>query len=159
MFASIGAFRGVWKSEGDITEHVMDVLTDDALSRRVTALDRSLGEIAWHIVGSIPEMAGRTGLEVEGPVAGAPCPASAAAIATAYRTAAASLLVEVERNWNDAALAIEDDMYGESWPRGTTLWVLVLHQVHHRGQMSVLIRQAGLRPPEIYGPTRETLPV
>jgi len=35
------------------------------------------------------------------------------------------------------------------------LQTLVVHQIHHRGQMSVLMRQAGLVPPGIYGPTRE----
>ena len=30
-----------------------------------------------------------------------------------------------------------------------------MHQCHHRGQMSVLMRQAGIRVPGIYGPARE----
>jgi uncharacterized damage-inducible protein DinB len=35
------------------------------------------------------------------------------------------------------------------------LHALVLHQVHNRGQMTVLMRQAGLVLPGVYGPTRE----
>ena len=46
-------------------------------------------------------------------------------------------------------------MYGESWKRGFTLDVLVRHQTHHRGQMTVLMRQAGLRVPGVCGPARE----
>jgi uncharacterized damage-inducible protein DinB len=46
-------------------------------------------------------------------------------------------------------------MYGMKWPRGTTLYILLSHEIHHRGQMSVLMRQAGLKLPSIYGPTRE----
>ncbi|MBI4917058.1 MAG: damage-inducible protein DinB, partial [Acidobacteria bacterium] len=30
-------------------------------------------------------------------------------------------------------------------------------QIHHRGAMSVLVRQAGLVLPDIYGPTREQM--
>ena len=31
---------------------------------------------------------------------------------------------------------------------------LFLHQIHHRGQMTVLMRQAGLEVPGVYGPSR-----
>jgi uncharacterized damage-inducible protein DinB len=33
--------------------------------------------------------------------------------------------------------------------------VLISHQIHHRGQMTVLMRQAGLAVPSIYGPVKE----
>jgi uncharacterized damage-inducible protein DinB len=46
-------------------------------------------------------------------------------------------------------------MYGEKWKRGTTLGVLAMHQAHHRGQATVLMRQAGLKVPGVYGPARE----
>ena len=46
-------------------------------------------------------------------------------------------------------------MYGMSWKRGTTLSILVNHQAHHRGQMTVLMRQAGLMVPGVYGPAKE----
>ena len=36
-----------------------------------------------------------------------------------------------------------------------TLFYLIAHQTHHRGQMTVLMRQAGLRVPGIYGPAKE----
>jgi uncharacterized damage-inducible protein DinB len=29
------------------------------------------------------------------------------------------------------------------------------HEIHHRGQMTVLMRQAGLKVPGVYGPSRE----
>jgi uncharacterized damage-inducible protein DinB len=46
-------------------------------------------------------------------------------------------------------------MYGVRWARGVTLRALLVHQTHHRGQMTVLMRQAGLRVPGVYGPARE----
>ena len=46
-------------------------------------------------------------------------------------------------------------MYGESWSRGAVLMSLIVHQAHHRGQMTVLMRQAGLRVPGVYGPAKE----
>jgi uncharacterized damage-inducible protein DinB len=46
-------------------------------------------------------------------------------------------------------------MYGEAWTRGRTLAALVAHQTHHRAQMTVLMRQAGLEVPGVYGPARQ----
>ena len=76
------------------------------------------------------------------------------AIVAAYE-AASQRLAEQVAGWSDAALETEDEMYGERWARGRTLLALVAHQAHHRGQMTVLMRQAGLAVPGIYGPARE----
>ncbi len=69
--------------------------------------------------------------------------------------AADSLAHEIRTTWEDAELEVEDDMYGEQWPRGKSLAALLNHQTHHRGQMTVLMRQAGLQVPGVYGPSRE----
>ena len=82
-------------------------------------------------------------------------PASARAIESAYKEAASSVAEVVEASWTDATLSVEDEMYGMKWTRGVTLGVLISHQTHHRGQMTVLMRQAGLVVPGIYGPARE----
>ncbi|MEW5994556.1 MAG: DinB family protein, partial [Candidatus Zixiibacteriota bacterium] len=50
---------------------------------------------------------------------------------------------------------VQDEMYGEKWERRFTLLALIQHQIHHRGQMTVLMRQAGLKVPSIYGPVLE----
>lgn len=39
--------------------------------------------------------------------------------------------------------------------RGKFLRMLIDHQTHHRGQMTVLLRQAGLTVPGVMGPTKE----
>ena len=49
----------------------------------------------------------------------------------------------------------EDEMYGEKWNRGTTLQILIKHQAHHRGQLTVLMRMAGLKVHGVYGPSKE----
>jgi uncharacterized damage-inducible protein DinB len=46
-------------------------------------------------------------------------------------------------------------MYGEMWSRGTVLSILVRHEAHHRAQLTVLMRQAGLAVPGCYGPAKE----
>ena len=40
-------------------------------------------------------------------------------------------------------------------PNSIFLMTLINHQNHHRGQMTVLMRQAGLTVPGVYGPAKE----
>jgi uncharacterized damage-inducible protein DinB len=155
MYRKLQDFLGAWKYESTATHKILAALTDASLAQTVGPDDRTLGRVVWHLTTAIPEMMGRTGLQVAGVTPDAPCPGSAAAIADSYRVAAASLAEQIENGWSDASLEVEDEMYGEKWKRGTTLGVLIAHQTHHRGQATVLMRQAGLRVPGVYGPARE----
>ena len=155
MFTTVSGFLESWQFESDATSKLLAALTDASLAQAVTPTGRTLGRLAWHITITIPEMIGRTGLRLTGPAHDDPVPSSAHAIATAYQEAASSLAKVVQESWTDATLALEDDMYGDKWPRGVTLGALVSHQTHHRGQMTVLMRQAGLVVAGIYGPARE----
>jgi uncharacterized damage-inducible protein DinB len=155
MIRSITDFDGLWSTELEATQKILKHITDRSLSQRVDAEGRTLGRLAWHVVTSIPEMMSKTGLTIAGPHPDAPVPGTAKEIFHAYNEAAVSLLQQIKAFWSDATLETEDDMYGEKWKRGATLTSLVLHQAHHRGQMTVLMRQAGLELPGIYGPARQ----
>ena len=155
MIRTVANFETIWNNERQITTRVLAALTDASLAQRVTPKDRTLGDMAWHIATVIPEMMRRTGLSIEGADHDAPCPTLSKEIHDAYVQAAESLAELVRRTWTDETLTVEDDMYGERWPRGVTLLALLVHQIHHRGAMTVLMRQAGLVVPAIYGPNRE----
>jgi len=154
MISTISDFEHLWSSELEGTQKILKHLTDRALSQQVNPQGRTLARLAWHITTSIPEMMSRTGLQLAGPGKDDPIPPSARGIAQAYSEAAISLLEQVKARWTDATLREKDDMYGEQWARGFTLTSLILHQVHHRAQMTVLMRQAGLEIPGLYGPAR-----
>jgi uncharacterized damage-inducible protein DinB len=155
MYRKIEDFLGSWAHETEATLKVFGQLTDESLGQRVNEEGRTLGRIAWHIVQTLPEMGGRTGLQIQGPAETDPIPPSAEEITNRFKEAAGSLAQEVGSKWKDPDLEIEDDMYGEMWSRGQTLGALVGHQTHHRGQMTVLMRQAGLQVPGVYGPSKE----
>jgi uncharacterized damage-inducible protein DinB len=155
MFTTIEQFKNIWQQESGNTRKVFASLTDDSLNKQVADKHRTLGRMAWHIVQTLPEMAGLTGLKVVGPDAKEPVPTSAAQIKDAYDKAAASLLDQVVNNWQDDTLKIEDEMYGQKWSRGVSLFGVISHEIHHRGQMTVLMRQAGLPVAGVYGPSLE----
>ncbi|KAB2332100.1 hypothetical protein F7731_17565 [Cytobacillus depressus] len=155
MFHSIDDFINLWGHEGNSTQKVLDALTDESLNQQVTADHRTLGRLAWHVVTSLDEMLSRTGLKFEGAKHDGPVPTSAKEIAEQYRTSNENMVAAIKAQWTDDSLKEVDDMYGEKWPKGLTLSIINSHQIHHRGQMTVLMRQAGLRVPGVYGPSLE----
>jgi uncharacterized damage-inducible protein DinB len=155
MFTTISSFVYVWSQELEATQKLFKHLTDRSLSHAIGPEGRTLGRLAWHITTTIPEMMNRTGLSITAPDPEAPVPSSAKQIFNTFNDAAIALLDQIQTKWTDATLDQEDDMYGQQWKRSTTLMALVLHLVHHRGQMTVVMRQAGLSVPGLYGPARE----
>ena len=76
---------------------------------------------------------------------------------SAARTNGPAVLSSIRsaRNGRMRPSSEEVDIYGERWQNGFTVFALIAHQAHHRGQMTVFMRQAGLRVPGVYGPARE----
>jgi uncharacterized damage-inducible protein DinB len=155
MFRTIQDFLDTWAFESEATLRIFNALTDASLDQRVTPEGRSLRDLAWHITTTINEMMGEAGIQVDGPAYDLPAPATIAEIVAGYQKASAALVTVVPAQLTDDRLAESVPMYGQVWTYSSTLASFVAHQAHHRGQMTVLMRQAGLRVPGIYGPARE----
>ena len=95
----------------------------------------------------IARSAGRRGISA--------APARAAEIAEKYRAASRELAQVVRAQWTDATLQTEFQMHGMHWTRGLMLAIFVRHEIHHRAQIQILMRQAGLKVPSVYGPSRD----
>jgi len=158
MFDSIDGFKKAWEANSGNTLKIFGALTDSSLKQAVAENHRTIRRISWHIVTTIPEMMEKLGLEFERVKADSPPPNRASDVKAAYELVSKSLIEQITGNWNDAALKIVDDMYGEKWVRGLTLRILIDHEIHHRGQLTVLMRQAGLSVPGIFGPSLEEWP-
>ena len=154
MIRKIEDFLTNWKHEHDSTLKILNALTDDSLHQKVYEEGRTLGQIAWHIVISIDEMIGKTGLQFKAIPHDAQ-PKSAKEIADAYLESSDSMVQAIKEQWTDETLLEEKDMYGQVWTVALVLQVLTFHQTHHRGQLTILMRQAGLVVPGMYGPSKE----
>src|SRR5688572_11889664 len=82
-------------------------------------------------------------------------PQPAADIAAAYERTARAVLDAVKSGWTDEKLTEAVPFYGRHIPAGVALEIVIRHQTHHRGQMTVLMRQAGVPVPGMYGPSKE----
>lgn len=155
MYTSISHFIDEWNQEAASTQKVLDALTDESLQQKVSADDRTLGAIAWHIVSSTPGMLIEFGVTVESVQNENTIPTSAREIAETFRNVSANTSKAIGEQWTDQTLAEMKNVFGMELQKAATLNMLIKHIVHHRGQMTVLMRQAGLQVPGIYGPSRE----
>jgi uncharacterized damage-inducible protein DinB len=155
MYTSIAEFTMDWNQEAASTQKVLDVLTDGSLQQAVSPDDRTLGRIAWHVVTSTPEMLNEFGITVENVESSSAVPSSAKQIADTFRKVSADTIDAVKQQWTDASLKEMKNVFGMDMPKAVTLDLLIKHIIHHRGQMTVLMRQAGLNVPGVYGPSRD----
>ncbi len=137
------------------TLQVIETITDESLKQEITPGNRNLGRILWHIVQTVPEMMGKTGLPFSSEVLQMAPPTNVSAILNVYKSVYSELHENIKSEWTDETLKVKDDMYGEKWAREKTINALIAHETHHLGQITVLMRQAGLKPPGIYGPAKE----
>jgi uncharacterized damage-inducible protein DinB len=157
MYYKISDFIEDWKYESESTIKIFSNLTDESLTKNVGENVRTPGRLAWHIAGAISELGQRMGLAFVEIDQDAPFPSTAKEIVDEYKRASDGLIKEIKEKWNDETLSIEDEItgQGEKWLRGKTLGALITHQIHHRGQLTVVMRLAGLKVPGVYGPAKE----
>jgi uncharacterized damage-inducible protein DinB len=151
MIRTIDDFIYRWPEESEATLKVFGNLTDDTLNQAIPG-GRSLLRLANHIIETATEFPNKLGLHVEEEHAAY---TSVAELINEYKRVSDQLVTAVSNNWDDAILEEETNMYGEPWKNGFSLWVLMAHQTHHRAQMTVLMRFAGLKVPGVYGPSKE----
>ncbi|KAB7667186.1 DinB family protein [Bacillus sp. B1-b2] len=153
MSLTVTEFLEEWNSEMETTQRLFDALTDASLHQEVTPDDRTLGRIAWHIVESIPtSIFGLNERFVQDP---AIVPTSAKKIADSFRNLVVAINQNVQTQWSDSTLKEIHQVFGREMPLEVSLPIILKHLIHHRGQLTVLIRQAGIKVPSVYGPARE----
>jgi uncharacterized damage-inducible protein DinB len=155
MYTSIAEFIEEWNQEAASTQKILDALTDASLEQKVSPEDRTLGALAWHIVSSTPGMLIEFGITVEELKDPTAVPSSAREIAETFRRVSVDTSDAVKKQWTDQSLSEMKNVFGMEMPKAVTLSLLIKHIIHHRGQMTVLMRQAGLKVPGVYGPARE----
>ncbi len=155
MYNKISDFEEDWKYESESTLKIISNLTDESLTVKINKETRTPGRLAWHIVTTLGEMVQRTGLKFDATPEDAPIPSSVKQIINEYKKSSDGMLKAVTTEWSDDSLKEDIELYGQMWKKGKVLSVLVNHQIHHRGQLTVLMRMAGLKVPGVYGPAKE----
>lgn len=155
MLLTLKHFLKSWEYEAGATHRLINNLTDESLKQEITSQSWNLGRIAWHTVASINIIAANTNLVFQAPSKDWPVPTSAKFIAESYMQTNEAFVQAITTQWKDQTLEELIPFLGKEIPNGSLLMFLIQHQSHHRGQMTVLMRQAGLTVPGIYGPSKE----
>lgn len=154
MYRTVEDFVNDWSNAAQGTIQVLESLSDDKLDQAIVEGHSTLGWLGWHLANSPAFFGSLAGLQVE--PAGDPetIPASARTIAEGYKKVAEAVEEEAKK-LTDGKILEKVEAMGTTMPRGALLRTLIDHQTHHRGQMTVLLRQAGLQVPGVMGPTKE----
>jgi uncharacterized damage-inducible protein DinB len=155
MYVTISDFIKEWNREAMLTQNVLDGLTDESLKKQVYPEGRTLGRIAWHLTTNIPDYLTHFGLNIDGVKNAENVPTSAKEIAETFKEVSSLVAQIIEKQWTDKSIEQIQEAFGRQESNAQILMGLIKHIVHHRGQITVLMRQAGLKPFGVYGPPKE----
>jgi uncharacterized damage-inducible protein DinB len=161
MNNELEAFLTFWNREANKTADLLRTLPADQYDFRPDPQARSLGELAWHLAEvdayttwGIEQGGFQLGLRPPG----IERPRSIEVLAPGYQRVHAEAVERVGkltpadldrqlRHFTGNELSIRDLLWG----------AVLFHMIHHRGQLSILVRLAGAAVPSIYGPNREEM--
>ncbi|MDT3738267.1 MAG: DinB family protein [Candidatus Kapabacteria bacterium] len=155
MYHSINEFLVDWEKEKDCTLKIFEALTNESLKSKVYDEGRTLGFLGWHITNTVGEMMSKTGLDIKELYDANEEPESVQQIISEYQRLSTEMENSLKDKWTDETLNQDFNMYGQTWKGVDVLESLIKHQIHHRAQMTVLMRQADLKVPGIYGPSKD----
>jgi uncharacterized damage-inducible protein DinB len=147
-----------WEREAQKTIEMLKMLPAGQYDFRPDASGRSLGELAWHLAEldayvSFGVASGAFTADAKPP--NIKRPMTIEALAPGYERIHKEARERLS-SLTAAELDKEMQFFGSTRTVSALLWdMMLLHLIHHRGQLSLLIRLAGGVVPPIFGPTRE----
>ncbi len=146
-----------YATEIEKTLAVWSMANDGDLRRRPRDGDRRGRNLLEHMVHQCMSengwFEGMFGIKVTGPVV--PAEETRLAFLHTYAAAAAERLAAL-RTRDDAFWSEAVPFFGEPRSRAWILVRRIAHTAHHRGQQTILLRQAGRALHSTYGPTADT---
>jgi uncharacterized damage-inducible protein DinB len=142
-----------WAYEHGLSAKVMRAVPAAKLDMRPHEKSRSMRDLAWHLAEAerfFVEKGLGLALPGENPVPKEAPPATPAAMADAYDRSHAAMSAAIAKK-EPAWFAEVVPFFGSKMPRGAIVDLMVRHEVHHRGQLTVYLRLAGAKVPGTYG--------
>ena len=162
--AMIDSFLQELEHEAKTTRRVLERVPDNQLGWRPHPKSRTLGELALHVAatpGAVAKLAVQS--EIPPPDFTDPVPKSASELIPALDESVATakqLLSKMDDATLNATWRVKrNGQEVMAIPRAALLRSIMLnHWYHHRGQLSVYLRELGVPIPSIYGPSADENP-
>ena len=154
----IERFLKIWDREAASTVKLLRALPPSQYEFRPDAGGRSLGELAWHLAEGDAFMSygverGQFNMADRPP--NMERPRTVEALAPGFERLHQEAVARISK-LTDADLDRVLPFFGRQVPVREILWdMIILHGVHHRGQLALMCRLAGGETPGLYGPNRE----
>jgi uncharacterized damage-inducible protein DinB len=153
-------FRTVWDTESGLTVKLLEALPADQYDFRPDPGNRSIGEMAWHLAeieGYITLGIANGAVTFQEAPPNMQRPLEVRQLAPGYQRVHQEAVTRLA-NLTDADLDREIPFIDRPMPIRDLLWgAILMHSIHHRGQLSLMCRLAGGVAPGIYGPNREEM--
>lgn len=154
-------FLGLWDAETANTLKLLNALPVNQYDFRPDAGGRSLGELAWHLaeIDGYSSYCIETGkFDLNTKVPNLERPRTVEALAPGFQNVhdeAVSRIRKLRPHDLDRTVSFFD---GTPTAISELLWRwLLMHAIHHRGQLALLCRLAGGATPGVFGPNREEM--
>jgi len=153
-------FLKTWDREAENTLKLLRALPATQYDFRPDQGGRSLGELAWHLAEGDAYMSfgiekGQFGMDMKPP--NLERPRQVEALGPGYDRVHKEAVARIKK-LTPADLDRTIPFFGQSLAIRDILWdMIILHSVHHRGQLALMCRLAGGQAPGLYGPNREEM--
>ena len=154
-------FMSAWEIEAQGNTKLLRALPTDKYDFRPDPGGRSLGELAWHLAEvdawtSFGLEQGAFSFNAKPP--GIERPRTVAELAPGYERVHRESVARLKK-LPPPDFARELPFFdGRTLPIGQILWgAMLMHSIHHGGQLSLMCRLAGGSAPGLYGPNREEM--
>jgi uncharacterized damage-inducible protein DinB len=153
-------FRKVWDNEAQLTTKLLEALPTTQYDFRPDPGYRSLGEMAWHLAeieGYISYGITKGAVTFQEAPPNMKRPKEVELLAPGYRRVHEESVARLA-GLTEAQLDAEMQFADRRMPVRDMLWgAILMHLIHHRGQLSLMCRMASGTPPSIYGPNKEEM--
>ena len=152
-------FMNTWDREFQTTLKILKAYPADKLDLKPSEKSKTAKDLAW-------TFAGEESVMIDGVCAGQidfskmpAAPSTFQEVIDTYETSHRANVNKVkaltDAEWNSSIPFMVAPKQMGQVRRGDILWMAVMDNVHHRGQLSVYLRLAGARVPSIYGPSAD----
>jgi len=156
MYNTTKEFLADWENEAKLTTKVIKCITPEALKEAPNDINWNLGRIAYHLSETFTETISKAiQADVTLKYSKEEALTSVEKLVEVYKDGSQNFAKNIQANIGDENLKDVVNIFGMSITKEQILDLTIRHQIHHRGQMTVLLRQAGLSIPGVYGPNKE----
>lgn len=156
MYCTAKGLADDYQQESENTLKLFKALSDDSLGKKIYDGGWTISQLAWHIIMAGCDMVSSVGLSVylanenEEDI-------TVQKIIDEYTKVSDTILNAFHTELKDEHLTDELEIWGMPWTKATILTAFMKHEIHHRAQLQMLMRSAGMPVPGMYGPSREEI--